>query len=122
MIESITITLPMPPSAVRPNGRAHWIAKARANKRCRALAKALCNEALGGMPSPRWGKATMLIDARFRTSRSMDPDNLIGSIKAYVDGIQDAGIVANDNQLWPLRPTIETRSKSPGLTITIKPE
>jgi hypothetical protein len=52
----------------------------------------------------------------------MDPSNMMASLKAYEDGIQDAGIIANDLGLWPLRPTIETKSKNPGLTITITPE
>ncbi len=81
-----------------------------------------CKEALAGRKSPVWGKATVQLDARFKTWQALDPDNLASSCKGYFDGIQDAGIVQNDNQLWPLRPTIETKSKNPGLTITIKPE
>ncbi len=83
---------------------------------------ALCKEALAGRQSPMWSRASMQIDARFKTWKSMDPTNLMASMKAYEDGFQDAGIIANDLGLWPERPTIETKSKNPGLTITIKPE
>lgn len=64
----------------------------------------------------------MHIEARFRTWKAMDPGNLMASLKAYEDGFQDAGIVKNDKELWPLRPVIITKSKNPGLTITITPE
>ncbi len=122
MIQSITIHLPIPPLAVRPNSRTHWRVKGRANKGCRALSNLMCKEALAGRKSPMWSKATIQIEARFKTWKGMDPDNLCASIKGYTDGIQDAGIVANDNQLWPLRPVIITRSKTPGITLTITPE
>ncbi len=122
MIESITIILPIPPLAVRPNSRTHWRTKAKHTKACRALSNALCREALAGRKSPMWTKAGMRIEARFKTWKSMDPGNLMASLKAYEDGIQDSGIVSNDRGLWADRPTIITKSKEPGLTITITPE
>ena len=122
MIESITIILPLPPLAVRPNSCTHWRTKAKHTKACRLLSNAMCKQALAGHKSPMWKKANMKIEARFKTWKHMDPSNLMASMKAYEDGIQDAGIIANDLGLWPERPTIFTKSKEPGLTITITPE
>lgn len=39
-------------------------------------------------------------------NKQPDPDNIIASLKAYIDGLADAGIVANDKNLWPERPEI----------------
>lgn len=121
-MDSITIHLPIPPLAVRPNSRTHWRVKAKHTKACRALSNALCKEALAGRRSPMWGKAVMHVEARFKTWKSMDPGNLMASLKAYEDGIQDAGIVSNDKGLWADRPTISTKSKEPGITLIITPE
>jgi len=38
--------------------------------------------------------------------RHPDPDNIISSLKSAFDGLQDAGVVANDRGLWPERPVI----------------
>ncbi len=121
-MDSITIHLPIPPLAVRPNSRTHWRVKAKATKAYRLAANMACKAALAGRKSPMWSKATMETEAQFKTWQSLDPDNLFASLKSAIDGIQDAGIVANDNQLWPLRPVILTKSKTPGITLTIKPE
>ena len=121
-ITEIVIVLPIPPLALRPNSRSHWRNKAKVTKKCRTLAGILCKVALAGRKPPMWDKATVQLDARFRTWQALDPDNLVSSCKAYFDGIQDAGIVWNDARLWPLRATIATKSDAPGLTMTIRPD
>lgn len=122
MIKSLTIELPLPPAAVRPNSRANWRVKARYISSCRYQAMIACKVALQGHRSPMWAKAVMCVEARFPTWQAMDPGNLMASLKSHEDGIQDAGIIVNDRALWPERPVIVTRSSNPGITLTITPE
>lgn len=52
-------------------------------------------------------------------NKQPDPDNIIASLKAYIDGLADAGIVANDKNLWPERPAIQRVERLPRVEITI---
>ena len=94
--EAITIVLPIPPVAVRPNGRAQWRAKAKAVKAMRDRAYAYTLVELCGDTPPGWTSASVLIDWYHSTKRLMDRDNIIASCKAYIDGIADAGLIADD--------------------------
>lgn len=123
MIDSITITVPIPDKCLRPNGnKSHWskVSKARHAQRLGTFME--CKKALAGRKSPMWEKCIVAPEVRFSTHHRMDNDNIIASLKGVFDGIQDAGIVANDQGLWASRPTIITRSKEPGITLTISPE
>ena len=93
MTDRILIRLSLPPRELSPNARPHWAAKARAVKLYRAIAY-LLSVAERRVRPLRAAKVT----ARFffRTQRRRDPDNLLSSLKAALDGIADAGIVAND--------------------------
>lgn len=115
----IEITLPHPGPALRPNGRAHWTDKHRATKAYRALAAAEARLVCGGNP-PRWRKATVQIVWNSRTLRHPDPDNVVSSMKAALDGLQDAGVVANDRGLSPERPEIRTRAAWDCVVITVR--
>ena len=119
---SITITIPLPPHAVKPNARSHWRAKATAVKHYRKAAWAAAMGALRGAHPPMWLKAKYHIAAYFPTLQRLDPDNLVSSLKAGIDGIADAGIVANDKDLWPERPTISKDKNNPRIEITITEE
>lgn len=121
MIDSLTIEMPLPPPSLRPNGRVHWSAKGRCVKEARGMTKLRCLAALAGQDAPRWADAVVATEARFPTARHWDPDNILAALKAHRDGIQDAGIVANDRALVPLPPAIVTGSDSPGITLRIYP-
>ncbi len=73
------------------------------------------------MEPPRWKAASMSV-AVFLGPRNKqpDPDNLLASLKAYIDGLADAGVVANDKNLWPDRPRIERVERLARVEITIK--
>ena len=80
---------------------------------------------LAGETPPRWGKAVYKAVFLFPDARRRDPDNCIASLKAYLDGIADAGLVANDCDLWPVRPEIRQCariSRMPRVEITITEE
>ncbi len=120
-MNSITITIPLPERALSPNTRVHWSRKAKAVKRYRRLAWAAAFDATPCTPE-RWAKASVAIAAYYPTRRHPDPDNLIASLKAAFDGIADAGIVANDRGLWPLRPEIVIDRTRPRIELTINEE
>jgi len=119
---SITITLPHPPHAVKPNARAHWPAKAAAVKRYRRASWAASVAALSGNTPPRWTKARMQIRAYFKTLQFPDPANFMASLKSAEDGIEDAGIIANDRGLWPERPEFFKDAINPRIESTITQE
>lgn len=121
-MNSLTISISLPPKECSPNGRGHWSRRAMANKCYRLEAWAACVKALDGANPPKWLKAQAKIAAYFPTRRRPDPDNLIASLKAAFDGIADAEIVANDRGLWPERPVILTDPETPRIQITITEE
>jgi len=95
--EALSIWIGLPPRVLHPNARTHWAAKARAVKRyrldCRLSAMASLPPDRTGFP---WPVARVKADFYFSTVRQRDEDNLLASLKAAFDGLQDAGIVAND--------------------------
>lgn len=98
------ITMRQPPVAVRPNGGGSWRVKHFAVKALRADAKLLARAAWGQQPPMKraWFRVTWCALGHM----APDPDNIIASVKAILDGCQDAGVVANDRALWPERPEI----------------
>ena len=119
---SITITLPVPSRKLSPNARIHWAAKAKITKKARTAAYYACIEVLGKRASPSWGKSRYLVHAYFKTAAARDADNFMASLKGYIDGIADAGIVTNDRDLWPERPVFAKDAANPRIEITITPE
>jgi hypothetical protein len=125
-VNSLTFQLPIPDAKLRTRntvgslgGR---IVKARMTKAARVLAKAEALRVLDGEPGPMWKKAGAKVVLFHLAARTMDPDNFIASLKAYFDGICDAGVVANDRGLWPERPEYRRTDKFPRVEITIQPE
>lgn len=95
-MRTITLTLPMPPKELSPNYavRCHWAAKARAkNKHNEAVYAA----AYGMEPSAPFGKCR--IDVTAYTTRQMDCDNLIASLKVAIDTLCRMGFISNDKHV-----------------------
>ena len=100
-----TVILPLPPPALWANSRVHWSVRHRETRFARRLARVEAVRALDGQPPPMWEAATM--NVRFSMPHlRFDASNLMRSLKAYEDGLQDAGIVRNDRGLWPARPEV----------------
>lgn len=100
MSEHLTITLPHPAKALRPNGRAHWAAKAAAVKKERRLAML---ETLGRMSErPAWSMThcpqAYTVRWYYWLGVAPDADNALASCKAYLDGCCDA-LQINDRLL-----------------------
>ncbi len=122
---ALTFQLPLPDRALSPNSRNHWAVKSKAVKAARATAKEEAGRVLSDarMDAPRWKVARMdVVVFLGPRNKQPDPDNLIASLKPYIDGLADAGIVENDKNLWPERPEIRRVERLPRIEITITEE
>jgi crossover junction endodeoxyribonuclease RusA len=95
--EAITISMPLPPPELHPNRPVHPLAKARHTRAARDRAFYLATAMLGGRGKPYWTKVQIQIRWYFTVHRRRDEKNLDGWLKAYVDGLVDAGIMIDDN-------------------------
>lgn len=125
MPAALIFQLPLPHRKLLPNERAHWSVKAAITKAARRVALVEARRVLAdaGIPAPRWAKATWR--AAFYLgpgNKRPDPDNSIAWLKAYLDGLGDGGVFANDRDIWPERPSFEKVEKMPRVEITISPE
>jgi hypothetical protein len=95
-IERICIALTLPPTPLSPNERPNrWVkADTVAGYRDAAHAKALF--ALARRPPPRWVFSRVTYRFCFTDWRRHDADNAIAAAKPGLDGIVDAGILADD--------------------------
>ena len=118
---ALTITIPLPPKDVRNNARVHWARKAQAIGTYRMMTHLMALQATGNV-KPLWEKAKVHITAYFPTARHMDPANLIDGLKGAFDGLEDAGVIVNDKNLWPERPVIVTKDNRPRVELTITKE
>lgn len=100
MNEHLTITLPHPAAALRPNGRAHWAVKAVAAKKARSLALHTTLSRMCDRPAWYMRHKPHAYTLRWYYWRGVAPDadNVLASCKAYLDGCCDA-IIVNDRDL-----------------------
>ncbi len=97
-----TITIDRPAKALSPNNRSHWIKGYKAKKLARRAAQILGIREWG-TDAPKWKHARVLIEWVMPTKAyHPDPDNAIASLKPWLDGFTDWGIVENDKNLVPL--------------------
>lgn len=121
MPNSVTLTLPLPPRELSPNARVHWRKKAAITARCRENAywETLSFE------STEWEHlyktATMQATFYWPTKHRRDVLNAESSLKAYIDGIVDSGMIPDDDHLHLTHlPTVfEYDKTSPRVEITI---
>ncbi len=97
--DSITILLPIPNGILSPNykpatpGSRMMVARVIKSHRLKAR-NAI---ALQDMQDKQWDHCTVEVTFYHRTKRRRDEDNLIGSLKAYYDGIVDSGLAVDDD-------------------------
>ena len=120
----LEITLPLPPKELAPNFRKHkhWGSRSRATKAARgdaylAALDAIARQKPRGLP---WGAATVrgvfYLPPRWRG----DKTNLQGWLKAYEDGVQDAGVVVNDEVFVPLPPEVNVDKADPRVVLVVE--
>lgn len=115
------IVLPPPPSILGPNCSVRPMFKSGAIRQYRHTACMLARQAAGGH-KPNWAVATLSIIWKSKTLKHPDPVNLCQWLKPAIDGLQDAGIIVNDNQLWPERPVILLRQPKPEVIFIVRNE
>lgn len=119
----LVITLPLPPAALSPNARVHWATKASKAKKCRAdgclVARHVRNQA--NLKSP-FARATVKAVFYKRTAVRSDGDNALASLKNYIDGIADAGIVRDDSAFIYLPVEFAKDKSDPRLELIIEGE
>lgn len=98
------IEIPLPPKHCTPNSYCHWRTRGRAAKQYRREAWAACieqrREPMVGLVRVRLtvnAGPTQEFDKRYRP---LDAQNLIASLKAAIDGIVDAGVLAGDSKQY----------------------
>jgi crossover junction endodeoxyribonuclease RusA len=95
------IALPWPTSALSQNSRFHWRVRASQTKAARLGAHLACLAA--GLRNPSWDGARLTFAFSPPDRRRRDASNVIGALKAAVDGISDA-IGVDDSRfriVWP---------------------
>jgi hypothetical protein len=122
--EEVTIVLPLPPKVLQPNctiatpgGR---FKKAAATKRCKKIAcEAVWDEQIESAP---WLLVKVWPIFYFGTNRRRDVGNQIASLKAYEDGVVEAGLVPDDDYLhWKLQaPEFLVDKKHPRVMLRIE--
>lgn len=119
----IEVSLPIPHRALTPNSRVHWSIKAKRTRTARFNALVVGRHALSKarIGKPEWPEAETRVVSYFRDKRRRDRDNYAASLKAYWDGLADAGIVANDAGFIHHSPVMDCDRKNPRVEIRINP-
>ena len=120
-MNSVTITLPIPPTCLNPNGRAHWAGKhrARADQRAAAFNYATCQYT---GPGPMWKRARLTLRwFAKQDNRIPDIDNAIASVKGAIDGLADAGVLLNDRGIEGVDVWRVTDGANPRIVLEVHP-
>lgn len=120
----IRLTLPVPPKPLWPNARPHWSAKATAVRNARQVAWAYARNEVWRLDPvnhrpPMWPEAETRVVFYFATAHERDRDNAAASLKAYWDGIADAGVVDNDAGLIHFPPEMRIDRERPRVEIEV---
>lgn len=116
----MTLTLPIPPRALSPNGpQGLWRKKAKAKAEARNIAKLITLSALGGHPAPSFTRYTLTF--YHKTNQRRDDDNLSAMFKSYRDGIADALRIDDNTLRMAESPTSFIDPKKPRLEVTLLP-
>ena len=117
----IVVVLDLPPKELNPNSRAFWRVKRLAVKAYREHAK---TESM--VAAYRYSLydpfREVKIQASFYRRRNvpMDGDNALAMLKPAFDGLQDAGIIANDRQITHLPVLFFKDAESPRVELRIE--
>lgn len=90
---TVTVTLPAKLPLLNSNQRLHWATKARRTRLIREAAS-WCTLALNEAPM---GAVEITAIIHPKTNRRFDPHNFQPTVKAAIDGIVDAQLIADDD-------------------------
>ena len=115
-----TITLPLPDGTTSGHAKGHWRSAAAKTKAMREYAWGECFQ-IKGHPSKPYAKAIIHFAFFLASNRRRDTLNLMHGCKTYIDGIVDAGIIADDD--WKTlsvgKATVSVDRDNPRVEITI---
>jgi hypothetical protein len=119
MTEPLTITVPLPPRELSPNGRVHWAKRYRAGQ-------VLADWVIAGVrqaPTATIDPAVVAYHVRW-CGKAPDEDNFISSMKPGLDALVHENILVDDG---PEHVAIEVtyervaKRRNAGVTITVTP-
>lgn len=113
----IRFALPLPPTSLHPNARAHWSERMKANAKYRFDVAILAREHAPTVPLSR---ARLQLHFLKRSDKEPDDDNLNCWFKAGRDGLADAGIIANDRRFTMEPATWGMDKDDPRVVVTIE--
>lgn len=121
MSESVTITLDVPARDLSPNARCHWRKKAKARQVQRYSAGLMAFALTVKDDKKKWDKASILVRWFSRTANGLrlDSDNIIGSLKGAIDGLEDAGLLLNDLGVTWLPPERAVDKANPRIELVV---
>ena len=87
----------IPPLELRGNHKGHWAIKAGKAKRWRAIGKATAADKVERRRETLQGEVRLSV--LYWHSRRIDLDNFLISLKPFIDGLVDAGVLEDDVQI-----------------------
>tara|TARA_R100001086_G_scaffold23425_3_gene11124 strand:+ start:773 stop:1126 length:354 start_codon:yes stop_codon:yes gene_type:complete len=87
----------LPARDLSPNKRLHYMALYQAKREAKDEAMALVLQQ--GRPKTPYGKAHVTITWIAKDKRRRDTDNLFASMKPYIDGLVDSGLLTDDDAM-----------------------
>ena len=114
----LCLRLALPNRVLSPNVRTHWSVKARSVKQHRFAGRVKAKQVMGRGFEP-WESADVKITFYHKEVRTRDKDNLLAQMKAYMDGIADAGVVANDSRFTYLPIDTEINTTHPHVAVEL---
>lgn len=98
-LDSVTVTLPVPPYALSKNGRVNWREKNRLYQQHRFEATYRIHQATN-YAQPCWSCPVQVTVRWFKpTARKLDYSNAVNRLDAYLDSAQAAGLYVDDAQI-----------------------
>lgn len=106
------VHLPYPPRSLSPNARVHWGQKSRATKEYRFACMVAGLEARKQAPPCTTHRTLTLV---FQKTKGVlpDEDNCLAHVKAGIDGLRDAKVLADDSPQFMRVASITVRRGSP---------
>lgn len=127
--KAIVVSMPLPLVLLSLNKRLFWRERARHTKEQRAWAMLAAYEALSrergtlrGVFFPEGRVTVDLVVYRRPRQKQMDDGGLIEAAKSWVDGCEDAGIVADDKQCRIGAVRWEPSNAAPRIELTFRQE
>ena len=97
---TLTFEVPLPPKELSPNGRTHFMVKAKRTREYRNTVAYAAIDARNRSNPKAWhllDKARIDVTFVVPDKRRRDKTNMAASFKAGLDGIVDAAVVRDDN-------------------------